>query len=254
MPINREQEDGRQTPDEQMGRRAAPELRLTGLPPNKLGEEHPLDNSLIQILRRNQEALSYSITGDELEADLAEVGHKHEKQTNRLLWRSHGSWILPTSFDTDNQEGHVVDTTAMTDFALIPLHIGRDGTGAGAVNINPVLVPRYRISNPSAGSAAYTTLTISGSWWRYPSGGGALITLPTAPEGSVLTRVESVAGRTWVDAWIEGPAVEIPAYDMDLTEGDLFLLLAAQITTGGDKATIWEIEVGQYDPRSMGGR
>jgi len=211
------------------------ELRLRGLPANHGHETDPFGSALLEMIRRDQEALVYAATGKELDADLTvSAGHKHNDGDSRILWSMIGSWTCGEEADTRSREGTYVTSTAAVDLMVIPLRIPMNG----ATPIYTKVKFRFRVSNPSPTYATFTRLYLTGTFYKEDF--SAVITAAPA----LAQMIQSSATRSYADEWIEGPTVEFTPTDLNSASGNLVLVLAGSITTAGDKATLWEVQAG----------
>jgi hypothetical protein len=212
---------------------APDELRLRGLPTNIGHESDPFGAVLAEISRRNHEALVLSATGKELEADLVvTAGHKHNDGDSRILWQQLGSWGWAEDVDDNCREGSRVSLTALTELAVITMRFPMNG----AVPIYNKLKTRVRVSNPTPSYVTYTTLYLSGVF----STRDFVTTINPAP--LFAQAIQSSAARVYSNEWIEGPTLTFAAADLVTASGSMCLLLSANISTAGDKATLWEMQ------------
>jgi hypothetical protein len=194
-----------------------------------LGQESdPFGSVLSEISRRNAEAIVRSATGQDLDADLTvTAGHEHDDIASAILWHQLGSWQFAEDSDNGGREGRLVTATALADVALIPLRFpALDGWAKR-------FFVRFRLSNPAPTYVTYTILRLFGQ----------LLDLGGVPKTRFLfdVSIQSSAAKTYSEAWLTyGPFV----FADGATPGNWWLQLQAAITTIGDKATLWELQVG----------
>lgn len=218
---------GRLAPPHQQWRKYQPpdEYRLRGMPSNAGHESDPFGSHLAELSRRNAEALYRAAVGRDLDATVTiSAGHKHDDVDSSLLWHQYGSWTFAEDSDNGGREGKLVTATALTDVALIPFSVP---------DYLCYYVPfwvRFRISNPAPTYATYTTLRLKGQF----------LTLlgPTAESKPKLdVSLQSSSAKTFSNQWLSfGP--------YKFLGGDYYLQLQAAVETAGDKAMLWEVQVG----------
>ena len=208
------------------------ELRLRSIPGNHGHETDPFGTALYEISRRSQEAIVLSATGRELDADLTvTAGHKHDDVDGRIQWMQLGAWSCGEDGDNGCREASYINNTAVADLMLIPLRLPL----AGAIPVNTKLQTRFRISNPAPGYVTYTTLYLTGVFYREDF--SAALASPL-----LALSVQSVAARVYANEWVNGPLLTFAVADIVAASGNLCLVLSGRIETAGDKAALLEMQ------------
>ncbi len=213
---------------------------LRGLPANIGHESDPFGVLLADMSAKNADALVLSATGRDLDSDLTVTeGHKHNNGYSRILWHQLLSWDHAGDEEgfgsSGNREGAIITNTSSKDIAVLPLKLPTILNGAGPTLTSYYLRLRFRfrVSNPSVGSSAYTTLYLKVVLFR-PDMGDYYEQFQIAAQSS--------AAHTLSNEWLE-KVITVHPDNIDDSGGNLQLLISGWIDTAGDKATLWETQV-----------
>jgi hypothetical protein len=211
-----------------------PELELISFPANKFRDTSPQEVLLAWLVQKITAALVLAATGDALTADLVvNEGHSHDDEDSYLWWRQLGSWQFTSEregFSVEGREGHKITETSETLLLLVPVLV-------------PTWVkriyPRLRLSSPAPGTATPTRFTLRTGICENAE---ELPQLAQAPDFVI----ESYAGRSYSDEWVEGPPIDLEDVPLPEEEGGrriVVLRLSGWVGTGGAAVTVWEYQL-----------
>lgn len=192
---------------------------LRGLPQNLGHESDPFGVQLLELARRNAEALHLGATGEDLDADeTVTAGHKHDEPATAIRWCQLAAWDLCADNDSSGREGLKVTTTTLTTYLV----------GLLEQVVSLPLYLRARVSVPAPGTSTETALHL-----RFKL--DSLTTRSTEFEPPSYVVIQSNATKTYDNEWVlVGP----------LTGDEIALVVQACVDSGGGAATLHEIQVG----------